>query len=84
MNDYLHENNVNNIILCGMQTEHCLDATCKIAFEYGYNVSIPQSATTTFNNEFFSGKQLSDYYEKMIWHNRYAQVININDLLLEI
>lgn len=81
---YLDEIGAKNIILCGMQTEYCLDVTCKVAFEYEYKVTIPQSTTTTFNNAFASGKDLSEYYENEIWNNCYAQVISMKQVLAEI
>ncbi len=37
-----------------------MDVTCKVAFEYEYEVTIPQSTTTTFDNVFASGKDLSE------------------------
>lgn len=78
---YLDEIGAKHIILCGMQTEYCLDATCKVAFEYGYKITIPQSTTTTFDNAFASGKDLLKYYENQIWNNRYAQVISLEQVL---
>jgi len=84
LREYIDGIGVKNIILCGMQTEHCLDATCKVAFEYEYKVTIPQSTTTTFDNDFTNGKDLSKYYENQIWNNRYAQVISMKQVLAEI
>ena len=84
LREYLNKIGAKNIILCGMQTEYCLDATCKVAFEYDYEVTIPQSTTTTFDNAFASGKDLSEYYENQIWNNRYAQVVSMKQVLAEI
>ena len=84
LREYLNEIGAKNIILCGMQTEYCLDATCKVAFEYEYKITIPQSTTTTFDNVFASGKDLSEYYENQIWNNRYARIVSINQILSEI
>ncbi len=84
LHEYLQEIHAENIILCGMQTEYCLDVSCKVAFEYGYNVTVPQSATTTFDNTFASGKALSEYYENKIWNNRYARVIPVEQTISEI
>ena len=84
LREYLDEIEAKNIILCGMQTEYCLDATCKVAFEYDYKVTIPQSTTTTFNNDFTSGKDLTEYYENQIWNNRYAQVVSMDQVLEKI
>lgn len=81
LHEYLQETGVKNLILCGMQTEYCLDVTCKVAFEYEYEVTIPQSTTTTFDNAFASGKDLAEYYENKIWNNRYAKVISMEQVL---
>lgn len=70
-----------SIVLCGMQTEHCIDSTCKVAFEYGYDITIIKGCTTTFDNDFASGKALSQYYEDKIWNNRYAKVITMDEML---
>lgn len=81
LREHLDTIGAKNIILCGMQTEYCVDVTCKVAFEYGYKVTIPQYATTTFDNAFASGKDLSEYYENKIWNNRYAQVTGMGQVL---
>jgi Amidases related to nicotinamidase len=84
LQEYLDEINAKSIILCGMQTEYCFDVSCKVAFEYEYEVTIPQSTTTTFDNSFASGKDLSEYYENKIWNNRYARVISVEKIVEEI
>lgn len=81
---YLTEISAKNLILCGMQTEYCFDVSCKVAFEYGYNVTIPESSSTTFDNSFANAKALSEYYENKIWNNRYARVIPVDQVIIEI
>ena len=80
----LQEKGVATLILVGMQTEYCIDATCKSAFDLDYSVIIPSGCTTTFDNAYFSGEKLSQYYEEKIWHNRFAQVLSIEQVLLSI
>lgn len=62
------------LILCGMQTEFCFDVSVKVAFELGFDVTIPREAVTTFDTDFASGEALTTYFANQIWHNRYAQV----------
>ena len=64
-----------------MQTEYCIDTTCKVAFEYGYRLIIPQNTTTTYDNQMFSGETLIKYYEHEIWANRFAQVIPVSKVI---
>lgn len=84
LREYLNKIGAKSLILCGMQTEYCFDVSCKVAFEYEYEVTVPQSASTTFDNAFASGKDLSEYYENKIWNNRYARVVNMARIISEI
>ena len=67
-----------------MQTEYCVDATCKVAFEYGYRVTIASGAVTTFDNNYLTGGELTRYYETAIWNHRYARVASMEELIAEI
>ncbi len=84
LREYLDGHDAKNIILCGMQTEYCFDVTCKVAFEYEYNVTVPRATTTTFDNAFASGEDLAEYYESKIWNHRYARVIDVEQVISEI
>ena len=81
LHNYLQDQGFRNLIMCGMQTEYCLDASCKVAFEYGYEVIVPKGGATTFDNDFATGEALTKYYEQEIWHDRYAQVLPLADIL---
>lgn len=76
LKEELDKINAKNIIICGMQTEYCIDVSVKVAFEYGYNITIVKNSTTTFDNDFSQGEKLTKYYEDKIWNNRYATVIS--------
>lgn len=81
LNLHLQSLDIKNVLMCGMQTEYCFDVTCKVAYELGYHVIIAKETTTTFDNEFFSAKDLCLYYENKIWNNRYADVLDMNTIL---
>lgn len=81
LHDYLQGKGIEKIILTGMQTEYCIDATCKAAFDLGYEVVIPKGATATFDNALASGEKLTEYYEEKIWKNRFAKVLPIEELI---
>ncbi len=84
LKDYLDSKKIKNIILVGMQTEYCIDATCKAALEHGYQVIIPEETNTTFGNEYLTGEQLYNYYNFKIWNNRFARVLPIQELELKL
>lgn len=81
LKEYLDQKGIREIILVGMQTEYCIDTTCKAAFELGFRVLIPEGTVTTFDNGPFSAAQLCDFYSSRIWNKRFASVLPFNDLL---
>ena len=78
---YLDGRGVRNIVLCGMQTNYCIDTTCRVAFEFGYNVIIPASATTTFDNSLSTAEKLIEYFENKLWNKRFAEVLPMEQVI---
>lgn len=79
---YLDQRGISQVIITGMQTELCIDATIKVAFEFGYKVIVPKGLTSTFDNRLLTAETLTNFYET-IWHNRYAQVKELKEILNE-
>lgn len=80
LNEYLKQSEINHLILCGMVTNYCVDTSCRVAFELGYQVTIAEGSTTLFATEDFAADLLQDYYEDL-WHERFAQVLPMEDVL---
>lgn len=81
LKEYLGMKNIKKIILTGMQTEYCIDSTCKSAFEAGYKVIIPKDTNTTFDNEYLSADKLYEFYNYKIWNKRFAEILSIDEIL---
>ena len=79
--EYLKEIDAEQLILVGLQTEYCIDANCKAAFDRGYKEIIPEETNTTFNNSYLSAEQTYRYYNNFIWNKRYADVITMENAL---
>lgn len=79
LDDYLKSRGIGRLVVCGMQTEYCIDTSVKVAFELGYEVLIPSGATTTYDNPFLSGAKIILFYERMIWHEPLARVVSIDE-----
>lgn len=77
---YLEAGDIKTLIVTGMQTEYCVDTTVKVAFEYGYDIIIPEGSNTTFDNEIMTGEEIFNYYNYKIWDKRFAQVMSIDEL----
>lgn len=81
LHTYLQSKSITDLVIVGLQTEYCIDATIKVAFELGYDVHVPHQMTSTFDNCFLSAKDLIDYFETKIWNDRYAQVCSFEESL---
>lgn len=78
---YLKNKNISSIILAGMQTEYCMDASCKTAFDLGYQITIPLECHATFSNDLCSASTIRELFANRIWSNRFANVCSTRDLL---
>ena len=81
LREYLAEREISRLVVCGMQTEYCIDTSVKVAFEFGYDVVIPAGGTTTYANPFLSSDKLINYYERMIWNEPLARVVTMEEAL---
>jgi len=81
LKEYLDSQNVTTIILVGLQSEYCIDTTCKCAFEYGYKLIMPEETNSTYDNEFMSGEELYRFYNYKIWNGRFARVIPVKEAI---
>lgn len=81
LKEYLDSKNIDTIILVGLQTEYCIDATCKSAFDYDYKIIIPEETNTTFDNDYLTGEKLYEFYNYKIWNNRFADVIPVEEVI---
>lgn len=52
--EYLTNNGEKDIIIAGLQTDYCIDATIKCGFEHGFNIIVPAYSNTTVDNFYVS------------------------------
>lgn len=79
--EYLKEKNENDIVVVGLQTDKCIDATIKCGFEHGFNMIVPNHANSTVDNDFFNGEQSYKYYNEFMWDGRFAECISMNEVI---
>ncbi|MBQ9764980.1 MAG: cysteine hydrolase [Lachnospiraceae bacterium] len=73
--EYLRSKEENTIIIVGLQTDYCIDATIKAGFEHGFRMIIPENTNSTFDNQYMSAEQTYKYYNEFIWNRRYAESV---------
>ena len=79
LRDYLNCKKIDTIMIVGLQTEYCMDATIKTAFDYEYKIIVPEEANTTFDNEYLTGEKLYQFYNYKIWNKRFANVVPVDE-----
>ena len=78
--DYIK--NEDTLMVVGLQTNFCVDATVRSAFERGYKVIIPQGANSTFDNDYMTGEVTYKYYNDMMWPERFATCMSVEDAII--
>lgn len=77
--EYLKEKGENTVIIVGLQTEYCIDATIKAGFEHGFKMIVPANCNSTFDNDYMSAELTYNYYNNFIWNKRYAECISFEE-----
>lgn len=79
--EYLQKKNENTIIIVGLQTDYCIDATIKAGFEHGFKIIVPAYTNSTFDNQYMTAEQTYSYYNNFMWKRRYAECISFEETL---
>ena len=77
--DYLNDIDETELMIIGLQTNFCIDATVKSAFERGFKVYIPEGTNSTFDNDYMDAETTYRYYNEMMWPKRFARCISMDE-----
>lgn len=69
------------VMIVGLQTNFCIDASVKSAFERGYRVIIPKGTNSTFDNDYMDGETTYKYYNEMMRPKRFADCISLEEAI---
>ena len=78
---YLEKEEGDTLLIVGLQTNFCIDATVKSAFERGHDVFIPEGTNSTFDNPYMSGKTTYEYYMNEVWPDLFADCVTLDEAL---
>ena len=54
----LESRNIKRLVVAGMQTEYCVDTTCRRAYSLGYDVILVEDAHSTWDTEHLTASQV--------------------------
>ena len=66
LEDLLESRDINKLIVCGLQSEFCVDSTVRRAMALGYPVTVVEDGHTTIDNGIFSANQISQHHNKTL------------------
>ncbi|WP_458123703.1 cysteine hydrolase family protein [Paenibacillus sp. Z3-2] len=75
----LQENGVTELILTGMQTEVCVDTTCRRAFSLGYTVNLVRDAHSTWHSNALQADQIIQHHNTVL--GLFAKVVDTENAL---
>ncbi|MFC7391476.1 cysteine hydrolase family protein [Scopulibacillus cellulosilyticus] len=58
--------NIDSLVIAGMQTEFCIDTTCRRAFSMGYHNILVEDAHSTFDSRVLSGSQIVEHHNNIL------------------
>ena len=76
---YLEQSKDDTLMVVGLQTNFCIDATVKSAFERGYHVIVPEGTNSTFDNPYMDGKTTCEYYFNEVWPDLFAECVSFDE-----
>ena len=79
--DYMYSLEDKRVMVVGLQTNWCIDATVKSAFERGFEVIIPDGTNSTFDNDYMDAETTYRYYNEEIWPDCFADCVSFDEAI---
>ena len=62
----LRPKRVRKLVVTGLQTEYCVDTTCRRAYSLGYEVILVRDAHSTWDSSSLSASKIIDHHNKVL------------------
>ena len=82
LKEELVSRNIEELVLAGMQTEFCVDTTCRRAFSLGYDATLVKDAHGTWDKDDLSAEQIIGHHKEVLgsW---FATAVNADEVRFE-
>jgi len=83
LNDWLQQNHIKNLVLCGMQTHMCLEAATRAGHDLGYKCSVIEDACTTKDLKYgdHTISAMDVHYSTLATLKSYGKVLSLDEFL---
>ncbi len=62
----LESRGIKKLVIAGLQTEYCIDTTCRRAFSLGYAVTLVKDAHSTWDSSHFTAQQIIEHHNRVL------------------
>jgi nicotinamidase-related amidase len=62
----LDARNIKQIVIAGIQSEVCIDATCRRAYSLGYEITLVKDGHSTYDSDFLSASQIIAHHNHVL------------------
>lgn len=81
LDDELKKQGVEHLVITGIQTEVCVDTTCRRAFSMGYKVTLASDTHSTWDSQNITAQQIINHHNGVLrW---FANVILSKDITFD-
>ncbi len=78
---YLQTREVDTLIIAGLQTEYCIDTTCRVSFELGYRNIIPRGCNSTYDTDLIDAETIIRHHNEKIFDRRFGTLMDIDEVI---
>lgn len=57
---------IKKLVVAGLQTEYCVDTTCRRAYSLGYDVILVKDGHSTWDSQILSAQQIIDHHNNVL------------------
>ncbi|NDI33944.1 cysteine hydrolase family protein [Chengkuizengella sediminis] len=79
LHEQLQGKGIENLIIVGMQTDFCVDTTCRRAFSMGYNNILIEDGHSTFDTKILKAIQIIEHHNSILG-GRFAELKAANEI----
>lgn len=79
--EYLEQKGEKDVMVCGVMTDFCINATVEAGFEHGLHMIVPACANSTQDNAQMKRTKSYRYYNEFLWPERYAECVPMETAL---
>lgn len=79
LKEYLTGKGITTIILTGMVTQYCINATCLAGFEHGFELIVPEDANGAYGAEHIPAEDVHRLFNRNIWDGDIAKVMDTEE-----